>query len=81
MHRDGVDWVLVLLVARVNVAKGETTIHDLQRSQIGSFTLAEPMEAALVDDGRVFHGVTAVTPIDPDRAAYRDVLVATFRRE
>src|SRR5581483_2491889 len=29
MHRAGVDWVLVLLVGRVNIASGETSIHDL----------------------------------------------------
>lgn len=81
LHRDGVDWVLVLLVRRENVASGETSIHDLQRRPLGSFLLAEPMEAAWVDDGRVFHGVTAITPLDPTRPAYRDVLVATFRRE
>jgi hypothetical protein len=39
------------------------------------------MECALVDDGRVFHGVTPIEPIVPDLPAYRDVLVATFRRE
>jgi hypothetical protein len=39
------------------------------------------MDAALVDDGRVFHGVTAIRPIDPSRPAFRDVLVVTFRRE
>jgi hypothetical protein len=81
LHRDGVDWVLVLLVARRNVTSGETSIHDLQRRLLGSFTLTEPMEAALVDDDRVYHGVTPVTPIDPALPAYRDVLVATFRRE
>ena len=81
LHRDGVDWVLVLLVARHNVASGQTSIHDLQRRHLGSFTLAEPMEAALVDDDRVYHGVTPVTPIDPAEPAFRDVLVATFRRE
>ncbi len=81
LHRDGVDWVLVLLVRRENVASGETSIHDLQRRLVGSFTLTKPMEAALVDDGRVYHGVTAIEPIDPGRPAYRDVLVATFRRE
>ena len=81
LHRDGVDWVLVLLVQRENVASGETSIHDLQRRRLGSFTLATPMEAALVDDGRVFHGVTAIEPLVADRPAYRDVLVATFRRE
>jgi hypothetical protein len=81
MHRDGVDWVLVLLVARENVASGETSIHDLQKHLLGSFTLSEPMEAALVDDDRVYHGVTPVEPIDSTRLAYRDVLVVTFRRE
>ena len=81
MHRDGVDWVLVLLVRRENVVSGETTIHDLQRRKLGSFTLSKPMECALVDDGKVFHGVTAIEPIRAEAAAYRDVLVATFRRE
>jgi hypothetical protein len=80
MHRDGVDWVLVLLVRRENVASGETSIHDLPRRPLGSFTLAEPMDAALVDDHRVYHGVTPVVPVDPSRPAYRDVLVVTFRR-
>jgi hypothetical protein len=81
MHRDGVDWVLVLLVRRENIASGETTIADLQRRPLGSFTLTEPLDAALVDDARVFHGVTPVRPLDPSRPAYRDVLVVTFRRE
>jgi hypothetical protein len=81
LHRDGVDWVLVLLIRRQNVASGETSIHDMQRRRLGSFTLTEPMEAALVDDGRVYHGVTAIEPMVAGAPAYRDVLVATFRRE
>ena len=81
MHRDGVDWVLVLMVRRENVASGETTIYDLVRRPLGSFTLTAPLDSALVDDGRVYHGVTPVVPLDPQRLAYRDVLVVTFRRE
>ncbi|HTV44945.1 MAG TPA: 2OG-Fe dioxygenase family protein [Stellaceae bacterium] len=81
MHRDGVDWVLVLMVRRENIASGETTIYDLTRHPLGSFTLTEPLDSALVDDSRVFHGVTAVEPLDPRLPAYRDVLVVTFRRE
>ncbi len=81
LHRDGVDWVLVLLIRRENVASGETTIHDAARRQLGSFTLTEPLDAALVDDQRVYHGVTPVLPIDPARPAFRDVLVVTFRHE
>ena len=72
--------MLVLLVARENVASGMTSIHDLARRNIGNFTLTRPLDAAFVDDSRVFHGVTPVEPIDPERPAYRDVLVVTFRR-
>jgi len=81
MHRDGVDWVLVLMARRENVASGETTIYDLVRRPLGSFTLTAPLDSALVDDSRVYHGVTPVVPLDPRRPAYRDVLVVTFRRE
>jgi hypothetical protein len=81
MHRDGVDWVLVLMVRRENVASGETTIYDLRQKPLGSFTLSAPLDAAFVDDSRVYHGVTPVTPLDPSCPAYRDVLVVTFRRE
>jgi len=76
-----VDWVLVLLVRRQNVASGETSIHDLRERLLGSFTLTDPLEAAWVDDNAVYHGVTPVTPIEPGAPAYRDVLVVTFRRE
>ncbi len=78
-HRDGVDYVLVLLVRRENIASGITTIHAPDGSDLGSFTLEHPLEAALVDDHRVFHGVTAVQPLDESLPAYRDVLVVTFR--
>src|SRR5262249_10231955 len=81
MQRDGVDWVLVLMVRRENIAKGETTIYDLKKRPLGSFTLAAPLDAAWVDDSRVYHGVTALTPLDPALPAYRDVLVVTFRHE
>ena len=81
-HRDGVDYVLVLLIRRRNIAEGTTTIHALaDRSLLGSFTLTDPFDAALVDDARVYHGVTPVEPLDPARPAYRDVLVVTFRRD
>lgn len=80
MHRDGVDWVLVLLIDRTNIASGTTTIADLDKRPLGSFTLTRPFDAALVDDARVYHGVTPVEPIDPALPAHRDVLVVTFRR-
>ena len=80
MHRDGVDYVLVLLVNRTNIASGVTSVHDLSGTTLGEFTLTQPFDAALVDDARVMHGVTPVEPLDPVEPGYRDVLVVTFRR-
>ena len=80
LHRDGVDYVLVLLVNRSNIASGTTSIHAPDGRELGRFTLTEPLDAALVDDSRVSHGVTPVEAIDPASPAYRDVLVVTFSR-
>jgi hypothetical protein len=79
LHRDGVDYVLVLLIERTNIESGVTTIHGLDKSLLGSFTLATPLDAAIVCDRDVYHGVTAVRPIDATLPAHRDVLVLTFR--
>ncbi|MEZ5854043.1 MAG: 2OG-Fe dioxygenase family protein [Hyphomicrobiaceae bacterium] len=80
MHRDGVDWVLVLLIKRQNIRSGTTTIADLEKRPLGSFTLTDPFDAAIVDDARVYHGVTPIEPIDPSKPAWRDVLVVTFAK-
>ena len=79
IHRDGVDYVLVLLIDRQNIESGTTTIHALDRHLLDTFTLTHPLDAALVDDACVLHGVTAVTALDPQQPAHRDVLVVTFR--
>lgn len=78
LHRDGVDYVLVLLVRRRNIASGTTSVHGRGGERLGEFTLTEPLDAALLDDARVAHGVTAVHAIDPALPASRDVLVVTF---
>ncbi|TAL87993.1 MAG: hypothetical protein EPN69_07375 [Rhodanobacter sp.] len=79
VHHDGVDYVLVLMIDRRNIESGTTTIHANDDSLLGSFTLTHPLDAAMVDDARVCHGVTAVTPIDPGQPAHRDVLVVTLK--
>jgi len=80
VHRDGVDYVLVMLINRTNISSGTTTIHDRDGKQLGSFTLAQPLDSAFVDDERVFHGVTPVLPVDGTRPAFRDVLVVTLKK-
>lgn len=80
MHRDGVDWVFVGLVARTGVAGGVTGIGDASGRSLGSFTLSEPLDAVFLDDHRVRHGVTPIKLLTPDHPAHRDVLVLTFRK-
>jgi hypothetical protein len=78
VHRDGVDYVLALLIERRNIESGVTDIKSLDGQTLGHFTLTDPFDAALVDDRKVAHGVTPVEPIDPTLPAMRDVLVVTF---
>ena len=81
LHRDGVDWVLVLLIRRTNVEGGVTTVADAARRPLAEVTLSEPFDTSLVEDRHVLHGVSSVTPLDPSCPAWRDVLVLTFRAE
>lgn len=81
VHRDGVDYVLVMMVHRENISSGTTTMHDIEEKTLDSFTLTQPFDAAIVDDHRRMHGVTPIIPIDPSKPAYRDVLVLTFRNK
>jgi hypothetical protein len=78
-HRDGVDWVIVMLVDRTNVDQGVTDIYAPDGTSLGAFTLTQPGDAVFLDDHRVLHGVTPIQPVDPEQPALRDVLVATFR--
>ena len=80
MHRDGVDWVMVVMVNRSNVKEGETRLTGPDRRSLGAFTLSDPLDMVFLDDWRVFHGVTPIRPLDPSRPGARDVLVLTFRR-
>jgi len=78
-HRDGVDLVVVAIVARHNVKGGETRVFDAEGPQGVRFTLAEPWSALLLDDARVIHETTPIQPLQPGQPAWRDTLVLTFR--
>jgi len=80
-HRDGVDLVAVVLVARHNVKGAETRVFDARGPQGMRFTLTEPWSVLLLDDERVIHESTPIQPLDPAQAAYRDTLVLTLRQQ
>ncbi len=79
-HRDGVDLVVVILVAREGVKGGETRVFDARGPQGVRFTLAEAWSALLLDDARVIHETTPIQPEGgPGVPAHRDTLVLTYR--
>jgi len=81
LHRDGVDWVFVMLVDRRNVSDGVTEIGTADGTRIGEFTLTKPGDGVLLDDHRIRHGVTPIRPIDAAEPAWRDALVVTWLAE
>jgi hypothetical protein len=78
-HRDGVDLVAVMLVARVGVKGGETRVFDADGPTGLRFTLSEPWTLLLLDDARVIHETTPIQPLEPGRDGHRDTLVLTYR--
>lgn len=79
VHRDGVDYVIVVMINRVNIESGATTIYNLDNQLVGEFTLLNTFDMVIVNDKKVYHGVTPITQLDASEEAYRDVLVMTFK--
>jgi hypothetical protein len=79
VHRDGVDFVIVVMIKRVNIESGATTIFDLDNRLVGEFTLRNAFDMVLVNDRLLYHGVTPITQLEAGQEAFRDVLVITFR--
>ena len=78
-HRDGVDLVAVMLVARVGVKGGETRVFDASGPHGLRFTMSEPWTLLLLDDARVIHETTPIQPLDAGVEGHRDTLVLTYR--
>ncbi|MGE0073052.1 MAG: 2OG-Fe dioxygenase family protein [Thiomonas sp.] len=78
-HRDGVDFVAVILIARHAIRGGETRVFELDGQRGVRFTLDEPCSALLMDDTRVIHETTPVLPDAPGTGSWRDTLVLTYR--
>ncbi|MBC7860461.1 MAG: 2OG-Fe dioxygenase family protein, partial [Burkholderiaceae bacterium] len=76
-HRDGVDFVAVLLVARHNVKGGESRVFEAAGPHGVRFTLDEPWSLLLLDDAAVIHESTPIQPAGAN--GHRDTLVLTYR--
>ena len=76
-HRDGVDFVAVLLVGRSHIKGGETRIFQAAGPDGKRFTMLEPWTLILLDDATVIHESTPIQPAGEN--GHRDTLVLTWR--
>lgn len=81
-HRDGVDFVVVMLMARQDVKGGETRVFDANGPHGLRFVMQEPLTTLLLDDARVIHETTPIQPVSGDTGdGHRDTLVLTYRAD
>jgi hypothetical protein len=78
-HHDGVDLVLIAMIDRRNLTGGETLVTDNAGGELARFTLDGMLDATILDDARVMHGVTPIAPGDAAQPSRRDVLVVTWK--
>jgi len=76
-HRDGVDFVAVVLVGREGIKGGETRVFATDRPEGMRFTMLEPWTTLVLDDARVIHESTPIQPLEG--YGHRDTLVLTYR--
>jgi hypothetical protein len=79
-HRDGVDFVVVIMLGRHGVKGGETRVFDAHGPHGVRFLMEKPLTALLLDDARVIHETTPIQPADEHtHDGFRDTLVLTYR--
>jgi len=79
-HRDGVDFVVVMLIGRQGVKGGETRVFDAHGPHGLRFLMEQPLTALLLDDARVIHETTPILPLEGSPLpGFRDTLVLTYR--
>ncbi len=78
-HRDGVDFVAVILVRREAITGGETRVFEATGPHGVRFALTTPWTALLLDDTRVIHESTPIQPRSDAVRGTRDTLVLTYR--
>lgn len=76
-HRDGVDFVAVILIGRHAIKGGETRIFEADGPNGKRFTMTEPWTMLLLDDATVIHESTPIQPLGEH--GHRDTLVLTYR--
>ena len=79
MHQDGHDYVAIIMMNRVNVVGGFNHIYDKHRRLIFRDHLTSQFDCLLINDRKLYHGVSPVLPAFAGDA-YRDTFVIDFNK-
>lgn len=78
VHRDGADFVAIILVDRAQIKGGESRIFYADGTACFAKILTDPWTLLMIDDTRMLHETTPIT--STYSSGYRDTLVLTYRR-
>ena len=81
IHRDGADFILIMLLKRHNIIGGVSHVYDSDKKLVFGAVLDEFSDTILIDDRKVWHGVSEIYSQDDSKEGYRDVLVLTFHKQ
>ncbi len=81
VHKDGADYIFIMLIQRENIIGGKSMIYDNDKKLIEQVVLKNQGDTILLNDRMVYHGVSEVKPMDYTKPALRDVLVLTFHQK
>jgi hypothetical protein len=78
IHQDGHFYVAQILINRTNITGAVSNIYDKHRNVILDTTFTHPLDSILVDDKKVWHGVSPALPANHSCAGTRDMLLIDF---
>ena len=76
IHRDGVEYIMMGCVSRVEIKGGVSHVHDTAVSPPIFETTLEPGEAIIIDDRELFHMATPI--LANEDYGYRDMILMGF---
>lgn len=80
MHRDGVDFVMILMINRVNVQGGISSVFDGEKKLLKTKSLSMPGDYFFLDDNRTFHSASSISSLGIGDG-YRDALIVMLTGE
>ena len=78
LHRDGRDYVLMMLIDRKDAVGAEFSLHLSDGRHVAALTLRRPSELVMVADRHLQHRIGALTPVPGRPPGHRDMLIFSF---